>query len=49
MLGIVSMFVTLLTSRVSSDDWVVTAELDADQVANLRARMPVWEHRRLKG
>jgi nitrilase len=28
---------------------LVTAELDADQVANLRARMPVWEHRRLKG
>jgi nitrilase len=28
---------------------LVTAELDSDQVANLRTRMPVWEHRRLKG
>ena len=28
---------------------VVAAELDSDQVANLRTRMPVWEHRRLKG
>lgn len=28
---------------------VVTAELDSDQVASLRTRMPVWEHRRLKG
>jgi len=28
---------------------LVTAELDPDQVAGLRTRMPVWEHRRLKG
>ena len=28
---------------------LVAAELDLDQVANLRTRMPVWEHRRLKG
>lgn len=27
----------------------VTAELDTEQVAKLRTRMPVWEHRRLKG
>lgn len=26
---------------------VVTAALDADHLANVRARMPVWEHRRL--
>ena len=28
---------------------LVAAELDLDQVANLRTRMPVWGHRRLKG
>lgn len=28
---------------------LVAAELDSEQVANLRKRMPVWEHRRLKG
>lgn len=38
-----------IVTEMGEGPGLVTAELDADQVANLRARMPVWEHRRLKG
>lgn len=37
-----------IVTEMGEGPGLVTAELDADQVANLRARMPVWGHRRLK-
>jgi nitrilase len=36
-------------TEIGEGPGMVAAELDLDQVANLRTRMPVWEHRRLKG
>lgn len=36
-----------VVSEVELGPGVVTAELDPDQLAELRKRMPVWEHRRL--
>ena len=38
-----------VVTEMSEGPGLVAAELDLDQVANLRTRMPVWEHRRLKG
>lgn len=38
-----------VVTEMGEGSGLVTAELDRDQVANLRTRMPVWEHRRLKG
>lgn len=38
-----------VVTEIGEGPGVVAAELDPEQSANLRARMPVWEHRRLKG
>ncbi|MEC7377458.1 MAG: carbon-nitrogen hydrolase family protein, partial [Pseudomonadota bacterium] len=36
-----------IVAEIGEGPGVVSAELDTAQVENLRARMPVWEHRRL--
>ncbi|PHQ26840.1 carbon-nitrogen hydrolase [Marinobacter guineae] len=38
-----------VVTEIGEGPGVVAAELDTDQLSNLRTRMPVWEHRRLKG
>jgi nitrilase len=38
-----------VVTEIGEGPGVIAAELDADQLASLRTRMPVWEHRRLKG
>ncbi|WP_417566291.1 carbon-nitrogen hydrolase family protein [Marinobacter sp.] len=38
-----------VVTEIGEGPGVVVAELDTDQLSNLRTRMPVWEHRRLKG
>lgn len=37
-----------VVSEIGEGPGVVAAELDLEQVARLRTRMPVWEHRRLR-
>lgn len=36
-----------VVTELAEGSGVIATELDLDQVANLRTRMPVWEHRRL--
>ena len=36
-----------VVTEIGEGPGVVSAELDPEQIANLRTRMPVWEHRRL--
>ena len=36
-----------VVAEIDEGPGVITAELDADHLANVRSRMPVWEHRRL--